>query len=342
MTADSSRSVSLNRALALTTMQAGSAGACLPRRRRRQVSPALLSVTPGCVSDGTRFSLASGTLARATETGALPTADGTGSWRDIMQQVSQPKPDGRARSHRRAAGAFTLLELLVVVAMLAVLSGLLLTALGRGRQTAQRVFCVSNLRQLGLATQMYWDENGGNAFRYRGAFTNGGDVYWFGWLARGSEGQRAFDATAGALYPYLGGRGVELCPALNYRLARFKLKATGAAYGYGYNLELSPPASQPPVNMQRLARLATLAVLADAAQVNTFQPPASPDAPRLEEFYYVAQTEPTAHFRHQGKANVGFADGHVAAETPVPGSLDARLPGETIGRLRPEILLLPN
>ena len=227
------------------------------------------------------------------------------------------------------------------MAVIGILAALLLTTLGRGRQSAQRVQCVGNLRQLGLATQMYWDENGGRAFRYRGAATNGGDFYWFGWLAQGAEGQRAFDPAAGALYPYLGGRGVDLCPALNYSLARFKLKATGAAYGYGYNLQLYSPDTQPPVNVHNLTRLSGLAVLADAAQVNTFQPPASPDHPLLEEFYYLSTNEPTVHFRHRRRANVAFGDGHVAAEQPVPDSLDTRLAGETIGRLRTENLVLP-
>ena len=51
-------------------------------------------------------------------------------------------------------------------------------------------------------------------------------------MARGREGKRAFDPTFGALFPYLGGRGVEICPALNYALREFKLKASGAGYGY--------------------------------------------------------------------------------------------------------------
>jgi len=237
---------------------------------------------------------------------------------------------------------FTLVELLVVAAVIALLIALLLPALTQSKAAAQRLRCASNLRQLGLAAQMYWDENGGYTFRYRGAATNDGDIYWFGWLGRGSEGTRAFDPTYGALYPYLGGRGVELCPSLNYALPSFKLKARGAAYGYGYNLHLSAPLGQPTVNLSRVSRPTDLAVLADAAQVNTFQPPASPEHPMLEEFYYVNTNEPTAHFRHRRQtANVLFCDGHVAAQKPAPGSLDLRLPRQCVGRLPAELLIVP-
>lgn len=263
----------------------------------------------------------------------------------IPHRASRPERE-RARGtvvDRAMAGgrAFTLIELLAVIGVIAVLAALLFPVLRKGKAGAQQVQCVSNLRQLGFAAQMYWDDNDGHAFRYRGIATNGGDVYWFGWLARGSEGARPFEPALGALFPYLGKSNVEICPALDYAMRRFKLKATGAAYGYGYNLRLSAPGNQRPLNISRLVRPSEITLLADAAQVNTFQAPATPDNPMIEEFYYVSTNEATAHFRHTKRASVLFCDGHVAAEKPAPDSLDRRLPGQVIGRLRTEILVVP-
>src|SRR5262249_18323389 len=148
-------------------------------------------------------------------------------------------------STRSALAAFTLVELLVVIAIISVLAMLLLPVLARGKTSAQRVKCISNLRQLGLATHLYWDENGGTCFRYDCGPTNGGELYWCGWISPGAEGQRTFDLTQGALYPYLRGRGVELCPSFNYSISQLKLKATTASYGYGYNLYLSAAVRNP-------------------------------------------------------------------------------------------------
>jgi prepilin-type N-terminal cleavage/methylation domain-containing protein/prepilin-type processing-associated H-X9-DG protein len=62
--------------------------------------------------------------------------------------------------HKKSAG-FTLVELLVVVAIIGILVGLLLTALAGGKAKAHNSVCINNLRQLGLATRLYAEDNRG-------------------------------------------------------------------------------------------------------------------------------------------------------------------------------------
>jgi len=243
---------------------------------------------------------------------------------------------------RRAPG-FTLIELLVVIGIIAILAAMLLPALARARAGTRRAECASNLRQLGVATQLYWADNHENSFPLWFGTDATGKTWWFGWLGNGIDGQRAFNLAPGALFAYLHGNNVRLCPLLNRAdNPQFQPKGTNTIFSYGCNRYVFAAPASVSVNASRFLRPTETALFADSASVDNFLQPQA----LLKEWYYLdlqtnyasANNYPNAHFRHSQRANVAFADGHVGLEAVVPGSFDRHLPNQNVGQLRPEIL----
>ncbi|HEY1683439.1 MAG TPA: prepilin-type N-terminal cleavage/methylation domain-containing protein [Tepidisphaeraceae bacterium] len=83
-------------------------------------------------------------------------------------------------SDLKIKAGFTLVELLVVIGIIALLISILLPALNKARAAANETVCASNLRQLGIATQMYINDNA----YYPGAYTTTGTGNYAVWPAR--------------------------------------------------------------------------------------------------------------------------------------------------------------
>jgi prepilin-type processing-associated H-X9-DG protein/prepilin-type N-terminal cleavage/methylation domain-containing protein len=242
---------------------------------------------------------------------------------------------------------FTLVELMVVFAIVGVLMALLLPAMAGVLATADQTVCASNLRQIGLAMSLYLKNNNNWFFPLCSDERPDGRWWYYGVEPNGSpargEGNRLLDRSRARLAPYLEEpEKVGVCPQFPFS-GPYKAKYIGDPWTYGINRCLSthPLPGKGNVNGNgndsygsiRPGDASRTPVFADSAQVTTLLAPASAANPMIEEFPYIEPGKKYVQFRHHGKANVLFADWHVEALPPAAGSYNSLLRDACIGSL---------
>jgi prepilin-type N-terminal cleavage/methylation domain-containing protein/prepilin-type processing-associated H-X9-DG protein len=223
-----------------------------------------------------------------------------------------PHRCSRAALRRRLAPAFTLVELLVVIAVIAVLAAILFPVFAQAREKARQTTCLSNLRQIGTAAQMYaqdYDE------RFPGTELGQGDgeYHWIEMLA-----------------PYTKNRDLFHCPSAAVKTG-YLPNGVAAEYTYSYAMNDVHDASGRSIGaaFQPLAAITypadTLSLVdgwpvATAAATEGYPErheiswvPAADGAPQGQGHRRDAAVNPydDGNGRHTGSMNFLACDGHV-------------------------------
>jgi prepilin-type processing-associated H-X9-DG protein/prepilin-type N-terminal cleavage/methylation domain-containing protein len=231
---------------------------------------------------------------------------------------------------RQLAAAFTLVELLVVISIIAILAALLLPSLAKAKEQAHQVNCMSNLKQLDLCWELYADDNGG-FFAPNDDISSSGDgsietfnkTSWCdGWPQTDTN---TAGIQAGLLFPYNRSVGIYHCPSDISQVADAGGNPLPILRTRSYNMS------------QSVNGLGLLYDPNDGAAVDVYQPcfmkiSAVTNPAPANLFVFIDENEGTiydAQFgypmpnegygewwdmpanRHDQGVNVAFADGHV-------------------------------
>ncbi len=193
--------------------------------------------------------------------------------------------------------AFTLIELLVVIAIIAILASMLLPALTRAKSQSSAAYCLNQMRQIGLATLMYADDNDGCLPRSTHSALANGQLPW-----------------AYALLPYL--RGKEFTRpdsawtnifATYYRCPKGPKEVMDWSYGKSVYPELTAQETGGPTwnRLFQIPRPVATVIYGEklgGSMADHF----------MAHFWNDGGQPEVDQTRHNGKSNYLFCDGHAA------------------------------
>lgn len=228
---------------------------------------------------------------------------------------------------------FTLIELLATISVTGLLSALMLAGIQRTREYAALGQCANNLKMLVAANTLYAAEHG--HFVAAAEDIHGPNLTrWHGRRASASE---PFDGLTGPLSPYYGhSHGIRRCAAFpNSGPVDVANEFEKACGGYGYNDRgvgsrayingYTAAATRKGIPATRLRAPSRTIMFADTAFPQPYGSPTHVIEYSFAEAYHFVSRDsngniresgtamPSIHFRHGGRANIAWSDGHVTA-----------------------------
>lgn len=226
-----------------------------------------------------------------------------GKWRLDIPESQRSKFSG---DHHKSYAAFTLVELLVVIGIIALLISILLPALNRAREAAEQVACASNMRQIGLGIASYINEN--NGFYPQGrvgtVIDTDGVMKFMGAVPLGAP-PLAPVYTGTLLLPHVSTLNIFLCKSAPYVEDGWASYGYNAGYLGGHDVGgAGTPATGIPAKAVQVRRASEVVAIVEAMP-DDIAPPSGAKGGNPWVTY--------AYWPHNNGANVLFCDGHVSA-----------------------------
>lgn len=223
-------------------------------------------------------------------------------------EINPPKVD-KMRSR-----AFTLVELLVVISVVAVLMGFLMPALARARQQGKTVVCLSNLRQMAIASQVYISNNDGSyPIAYTSQYVSPLSVS-YAWDFTTTTNWDTYEQKVipGLLWAGDTIEKIQQCPSFTGSANWLEDPYTGYNYNTSYIGHGQFESISAPARVEMIRSRANAPLFGDgqwAAGADKFMRAPWPNEGDLS---FSGRYAGTQGYRHQGKTNVAYCDGHAA------------------------------